>query len=152
MGKQAAKHQGAQLFGVGTDTAKDHLNEWLKTELPGAGYVHFPLKMPESYFHQLCSESKTTEWFKGRRRKVWKNTSRAKNEALDTFVYAIVALNILQYWFAPNKTVTQMIENISQKENITLHTDKNDEKEIVSKIRTQRAKPRRRVISKGIVI
>ncbi len=147
-----SKKQGAYLFVVGTDTAKDHLNECLKTELPGAGYVHFPLTMPESYFHQLCSESKVTEWFKGKRRKVWKNTSRARNEALDTFVYSIVALNILQYWLAPNKTVTQMIEDISKKENITLQTDKNVVKDTINKVSEQKKRPRRRQISKGVTV
>lgn len=148
--KAPSKQQGAYLFVCGTDTAKDHLNECLKTELPGAGYVHFPLSMPESYFHQLCSERKVTEWFKGKRRKVWKNTSRARNEALDTFVYGIVALNILQYWLYPNATVTQMLEEISKKENITLQSPS----DTVIEVGTQKAipaqKPRRRVISKGV--
>lgn len=146
------KKQGAYLFVVGTDTAKDHLNECLKTELPGAGYVHFPLTMPESYFHQLCSESKITEWFKGKRREVWKNKSRARNEALDTFVYAIVALNILQYWLAPNKTVTQMIEDISKKENISLQIPPNSVMQESKQEAKQAHRPRRRVISKGVTI
>jgi phage terminase large subunit GpA-like protein len=148
--KAPSKQQGAYLFVVGTDTAKDHLNECLKTELPGAGYVHFPLTMPESYFHQLCSERKVTEWFKGKRRQVWKNTSRARNEALDTFVYGIVALNILQYWLYPNATVSQMLEEISQKENITLQTPPDVVMQEGKQKEVQRRKPKRRVISKGV--
>ena len=152
--KAPSKQQGAYLFVVGTDTAKDHLNECLKTELPGAGYIHFPLTMPEAYFHQLCSERKVTEWFKGKRRKVWKNTSRARNEALDTFVYGIVALNILQYWLYPNATVSQMLEEISKKENITLQSPSDDVMQ-GGKQKTnqaQKQKPKRRVISKGVRI
>jgi phage terminase large subunit GpA-like protein len=151
--KAPSKQQGAYLFVVGTDTAKDHLNECLKTELPGAGYIHFPLTMPESYFHQLCSEKKITEWFKGKRRKVWKNTSRARNEALDTFVYGICALYILQYWLYPNATVSQMLEEISKKENITLQGEANPVmEEGKQKTATQARRPKRRVISKGIRI
>ena len=152
--KAPSKQQGAYLFVVGTDTAKDHLNECLKTELPGPGYIHFPLTMPEAYFHQLCSERKVTEWFKGKRRKVWKNTSKALNEALDTFVYGIVALNILQYWLYPNATVSQMLEKISKKENITLQTS-NDNVIQDGKPKTNQAqthKPKRRIISKGVRI
>ncbi|MCP4989346.1 MAG: hypothetical protein GY928_25805 [Colwellia sp.] len=150
--KAPSKQQGAYLFVVGTDTAKDHLNECLKTEMPGAGYIHFPLRMPEAYFHQLCSERKVTEWFKGKRRKVWKNTSRARNEALDTFVYGVIALHIVQYWLYPNATVSQMIEDISKKENITLQKPLNKlMQENKDKI-NQAQKPKRRVISKGIQI
>lgn len=147
-----SKKQGAYLFVVGTDTAKDHLNECLKTELPGAGYVHFPLTLPENYFHQLCSEQKVTEWFKGKRRKVWKNTSRARNEALDTFVYAICAVYILQYWLYPNATVTQMMEEIAKKDNITLQAPPNTVVQEGSKKPNQKQRPRRRQISKGIEV
>jgi phage terminase large subunit GpA-like protein len=106
--------------------------------------------MPETYFHQLCSERKVTEWFKGKRRKVWKNTSRARNEALDTFVYGIVALNILQYWLYPNATVSQMLEDISKKENITLQAPLDNVKQDGNQKTSQARKPRRRVISKGV--
>lgn len=151
--KAPSKQQGAYLFVVGTDTAKDHLNECLKTELPGPGYVHFPLTMPESYFHQLCSERKVTEWFKGKRRAVWKNTSRARNEALDTFVYGICALYILQYWLYPNATVSQMLEEISKRENIiniTLQTKPDKVTNGSSQKKNPVQRPRRRVISKGV--
>jgi phage terminase large subunit GpA-like protein len=149
--KAPSKQQGAYLFVCGTDTAKDHLSECLKIETPGPGYVHFSLNSPESYFQQLCSERKVTEWFKGKRRQVWKNTSRARNEALDTFVYAIVALNILQYWLYPNATVTQMVEEISRKENITLQVPLDNVKQDKNQQQPQQAqRRRRRVISKGV--
>ncbi len=150
--KAPSKQQGAYLFVTDTGTTKDHLNECLKIELPGAGYIHFPLRMPETYFHQLCSERKVTEWFKGKRREVWKNMSRARNETLDTFVYAVTALNILQYWLYPNATVSQMIEDISKKENITLQVPANDVKQDDNPKTSSARKPKRRVISKGVRI
>ena len=108
--KAPSKIQGSYLFSVGTDTAKDHIHECLKTKVPGASYIHFPLRLPEMYFHQLCSETKVTEWFKGKKRRVWKNNSHARNETLDNFVYAIAALHIMQFFLFPNATVTDMLE------------------------------------------
>ena len=117
--KAPSKIQGANLFSIGTDTAKDHINECLKTEFPGPGYVHFPLTLHEDYFHQLCSETKVTEWHKGKKRQVWKNSSRARNEALDTFVYGVSALHILQFILYPNLNVIQMLEKIGQQEKLS---------------------------------
>jgi phage terminase large subunit GpA-like protein len=147
--KAPTKIQEAYLFSIGTDTAKDHISECLKTTNPGASYIHFPLSLPEAYFHQLCSERKVKEWFKGKPRHVWKNTSRARNEALDTFVYAIAALNIMQFFLYPNKTVSQMFEEIGQKEFKTLQTKKSNLRTDKSDVQT-RVRPRRRVISKGV--
>jgi phage terminase large subunit GpA-like protein len=149
-----SKKQGAYLFVVGTDTAKDHIHECLKTDFPGAGYVHFPLSLPEAYFHQLCSESKVTEWHKGKRRKVWKNSSRARNEALDTFVYAICALYIMQFYMFPNKTVPVMLEEIAKKEKFSGTLQRNAETVKDGKTTSVQgvAKPKRRVISKGVRI
>ena len=41
---------------------------------------------------------------------MWKNTSKGRNEALDTLVYAIAALNILRYWKFTNNTVAEMLD------------------------------------------
>ncbi len=147
--KSPTKIQGAYLFSVGTDTAKDHINECLKAKLPGPGYIHFPLRLPEAYFHQLCAETKVSEWFKGKLRKVWRNKSHARNEALDTFVYGIAAVNLVQFWLYPKFTVTDMFEEITKKENLSLQVGKNK----VSKTVTQQSiKKKRRQISKGLEI
>ena len=108
--QQPSKNKGINLFSIGTDTAKTHIHRCLNVVNAGASYVHFPLSLPEPYFKQLCAEKLVTEWNKGKRREVWKNTSHARNEALDTFVYAFAALHIMQYWLHPNKTVTEMLQ------------------------------------------
>lgn len=151
--KAPSKQQGAYLFVTDTGTVKDHLSECLKIHIPGPGYIHFPLSMPESYFQQFCSERKVTEWFKGKRREVWKNTAKTRNESLDTFVYGVVALNILQYWLYPNATVSQMIEEISRKENIVLQEPVDNAMQENKQSQPQKAqRRRRRVISKGVKV
>jgi phage terminase large subunit GpA-like protein len=107
--------------------------------------------MPEQYFHQLCSESKVTEWNKNKKRQVWKNTARARNEALDTFVYGLSALHIARLMIHPTLDIEQMMEHIAGQEKLTLQTP---EKTIIktNQINTARPKPRRRVISKGVRI
>lgn len=110
---QPSKNKGIYLFSVGTDTVKDLISRCLQVAEPGSHYIHFPLTLPEAYFHQLCSEKLVTEWTKGKKRKVWKNTSKARNEALDTLVYAIAALNILRYWHFPNNTIIEMLDSFA---------------------------------------
>jgi hypothetical protein len=45
-----------------------------------------------------------------------------------------------------------MIEDISKKEKITLQTDKNVVKGTTNKINTEKKRPRRRQISKGVEV
>ncbi len=110
-----SKNKGIYLFSIGTDTVKDKLARYLKVVEPGPGYVHFPLTLPEVYFRQLCAERKKKEWDKKDRRfrDVWTNPSRARNEAWDTFVYAIAALNILRFLEYPSNNTMQMLELLS---------------------------------------
>ena len=82
------------LFSVGTDTAKEMVFGRLNIPNPGPGYVHFPISCDEEYFEQLTGEKRVTEYVKGRPVKVFKPT-RARNEALDCFVYALAAIEIL---------------------------------------------------------
>lgn len=157
--KAPGKNQGIYLFSIGTDTAKNHIHACFKTTKPGASYVHFPLSLPEGYFKQLCVEKLVTEWHKGKRREVWKNTSRARNEAMDTFVYGIAALNILQYWLYPNKSVTEMLEIIASdpmflknKKEITRQEASNVIREGDKVQNVVPKKTKRRVRSKGVTI
>jgi len=81
------------LFTVGGDTAKEFIHARLtdkKTNL-----IHFPNTVDEEYFRQLTAERRVPKIYKGKTTLVWKQT-RKRNEALDTFVYALAAVNILQ--------------------------------------------------------
>lgn len=102
LGKQAinAAHQqdrktsgkviagGAKSWVIGADTIKHALFLWLqgdgKVMHPHERMVHFSNELPEEYFTQLCAEI-----FNPRSRR-WEK-QQARNEALDTFVYAIAA-------------------------------------------------------------
>jgi phage terminase large subunit GpA-like protein len=91
------------VFLVGVDTAKDAIYGRLKGIRPkpdaddhNPGYIHFPALSDDSdafgpeYFAQLTAERVETRKKNGRPYRVWVPT-RARNEALDTFVYALAA-------------------------------------------------------------
>ena len=79
---------GAQQWQVGTDTAKfeifHRLQSDAKAEYPEDQLVHFSRELPEYFYVQL-----TAEVYDPNRRK-WIKTQE-RNEALDTYVYAIAA-------------------------------------------------------------
>ena len=82
------------LFPVGVDTAKDLLFARMRIEEPGPGYIHFPKNLDDEYFRQLTAEKVVTRFHRGYKKRVFQKI-RARNEALDCFVYAIAALSIL---------------------------------------------------------
>lgn len=84
------KH-GAQLWPVGSDTAKELLHARLRIEAPGPGYVHFSTGLPPEYYEQLASERLVTRYHKGRPRREWVLPKGKRNEALDLKVYNIAA-------------------------------------------------------------
>ena len=81
------------LYSIGTDTAKEFIHARLKDE--DTNLIHFPNTVDDEYFKQLTAEKKISKFVRGRKTVVWKQT-RERNEALDTFVYALAALHILQ--------------------------------------------------------
>jgi len=83
-----------KLFIIGTDTAKELIYSRLQIEEFGSGYMHFNKSFDEEYFKQLTAEKIQTKYDKGHPRRVWVKT-RARNEALDTTVYNLAALSIL---------------------------------------------------------
>jgi len=87
--------QRVQLFTIGVDTAKENLFQWLQVEEPSPGYIHFPSTVDEEYFKQLTAEKRAIKFVKGQKTVVWKAT-RDRNEALDTYVYSLAGLHILQ--------------------------------------------------------
>ncbi|AXF38217.1 putative large terminase subunit [Ralstonia phage phiRSP] len=92
-GKNARK---IDLFLVGVDEAKLILMRRLNAAAPGPGYIHFSEDADDEYFKQLTSEKLVTRYVKGFPKREWTKPDKARNEALDTFVYAYAALKILQ--------------------------------------------------------
>lgn len=87
-----------QVFIVGVDTAKDAIYARLRITKPGPGFVHFPAAdgFDDAYFEQLTAEKVVTRHRQGRPYRVWElKKAGARNEALDTFVYALAALKAM---------------------------------------------------------
>lgn len=90
---------GCLLFTIGVDTVKESLYRRLLIEVPGPQYCHFPKKeatppqYDAEYFRQLTAEKLVSEMRDFRPHNVWKKI-RARNEALDVFVYAMAALEL----------------------------------------------------------
>lgn len=88
---------GVKLWLVGTDTAKDLFFGRLKVSQPGPGYVHFSKHLPQSWYTGLTSEVrravKTSTGTKYR----WVKTV-ARNEPLDTTVYALFCSQMLDHY------------------------------------------------------
>jgi phage terminase large subunit GpA-like protein len=80
------------LYLVGVDSAKDLLFARLKLKPPGPGSFHFNSNCDAEFFAQLTSERVITRYSRGFPRRSWVKT-RARNEVLDTFVYAIAAFS-----------------------------------------------------------
>ena len=101
---------GAEVWPVGSDTAKSTIYGRLKLGEHGAGYVHFPAELPDDYFTQLTSEKQITRYVKGFPVREWVKKSGARNEALDTMVYALAAMQSLYMRFN-RKTIWDQLEN-----------------------------------------
>jgi len=82
------------LFPVGVDTTKDLLFARMRINEPGAGYIHFSDVLTDEYFRQLTAEKIVTRIHRGFKKRLFQKI-RARNEALDTFVYAMSAYAIL---------------------------------------------------------
>lgn len=97
VGRPSRSNKGKiNLFGIGTDTAKELIFKRLQINEPGAGYVHFPVNeaFDEEWFEQLTAEKCVTKYRDRRPHRVWVKT-RNRNEALDLSVYNLAALYIL---------------------------------------------------------
>jgi phage terminase large subunit GpA-like protein len=84
---------GAPIAVIGVDALKDKLAARLRLAAPGPGFVHFGSDLDATYFAQLTAERVVTKYQMGRPKRQW--TPRepgARNEALDTLVYASAAL------------------------------------------------------------
>ena len=86
--------QGAELWMIGTDTAKD----WIYNRYPleeGPGALHFSADLPAEFFDQCVAERKVTRYVKGFKRIEWVKAKSERNEALDLMVYNLAAAQFL---------------------------------------------------------
>jgi phage terminase large subunit GpA-like protein len=88
------ERHGAELWQIGTDTAKDWLaGRWLLGE--GAGAIHFSEDLPEGFYEQLVAEKRMARYVRGRRRSEWVKAKGEPNEALDLCVYNLAMAHFL---------------------------------------------------------
>ena len=100
------------LFLVGVDAAKEAIYSRLRLEIPGPGFFHFPIDRDAEYFRQLCSEYVVTRYHKGRPIREWRKQPSARNEALDTRVYAMAALQgLISMGLMLNRDAAKMAES-----------------------------------------
>jgi len=108
----------AALYPVGSDTAKEWIHARIKSENK---LIHFPNTLDEEYFKQLTAEKRIPKYSRGKKTLVWQQT-RPRNEALDTFVYALAGIHILQPDFSAitrkNNAKMQKNAQIEEKPNI----------------------------------
>lgn len=93
--KRAGKGKGgANVFTVGVDQCKSILYGRLRNGEAGApGYIGFDASLSDPWFTQLTAERVVTRYSKGHPVREWVLPDKARNEALDCFVYALAALH-----------------------------------------------------------
>lgn len=86
------RKKGVPVEPIGVDGGKAMLYARLKLTAPGKGYIHFPQEpaFDDEYFAQLAAEKLVTR-FKGYRPFAEWVKTRARNEALDCLLLALVA-------------------------------------------------------------
>lgn len=94
---------GAALFVLGVDAGKSLVYGRLALQEEGPGYCHFGREkergFDEAYYKSLFSERLEKKFEKGKVQLAWKKI-RERNEALDCYVYATAAMEILNPNFA----------------------------------------------------
>lgn len=105
------------LFPVGVDTIKALLFARLTIREEGAGYISFSDTLDDEYFKQLTGEKIVTRYHKGFKKMVFEKI-RARNEALDCWVYsyaayAIIGVNVNTL---ANKLSSEAKETVEMKE------------------------------------
>jgi len=87
------KH-GAELWMIGTDTAKD----WIYNRYPlneGPGALHFSIDLPADFYQQAVAERKIARYVKGHKRIEWVKGKADRNEATDLLVYNLAMAHYL---------------------------------------------------------
>lgn len=92
--KGTTHKQGAELWFIGTDTAKDWIyNRYAMGEGPGA--LHFSQDLPDDFYDQCVAERKIARYVKGHKRIEWVKGKADRNEALDLLVYNLAMAHLL---------------------------------------------------------
>ncbi len=92
--KGQTERNGAELWIVGTDTAKD----WIYNRYPfesGPGALHFANDLPDDFFAQCVAERKVARYVRGYKRIEWVKGKSERNEALDLMVYNLAMAHYL---------------------------------------------------------
>jgi phage terminase large subunit GpA-like protein len=84
---------GAELYIVGSNSIKTIIYSRLRKQEFGPGSYHFPKSATHDFFEQLTAEKQQVKYLNGMPSKIWVKKNGARNEALDTAVYAYAALN-----------------------------------------------------------
>jgi phage terminase large subunit GpA-like protein len=102
--------RGASVFSVGTDTIKDTLFGRLRFNDPGPGFLHFGKAATPEFFEQLTAERKVTRYSRnGMPSSEYVKATNARNEALDTAVYAYAGLHLIYRRF-DRRTIWDQLE------------------------------------------
>lgn len=111
---------GVELYPVGTDTAKTTIYQRLrKTE--GYGVWHFSKTLSAEFYNQLTAEKQIIKYVQGMPKRQWVKKDSARNEALDTAVYAYAALNWLYFKYSKAtiwKTLADKLTNQAIEEDV----------------------------------
>lgn len=120
--KDKALKKGAKVYVLGVDTIKSTIFARLKHNTPGPGYIHFNNDLPSDFFEQLTSEKQITRYVRGFPIKEWVKKPGARNESLDTKVYAYAALQLFisrhnraTFWEQMAKIAPDKLENVQDK-------------------------------------
>jgi phage terminase large subunit GpA-like protein len=108
--------RGAVVYPVGSDTIKTTLFGRLKHNDPGPGYLHFHAQTGAEYFEQLTAEKQVLRYVKGFPVREWVKKSSARNEALDTLVYAYAGLARLYQRYDRRTIWDQLSQKVEQGE------------------------------------
>ncbi len=86
----------SRLWMVDTVAIKDQLFARLRVATPGPGFIHFPMAADRIWFEQILAERPVVRRQFGLDRRVYEKVAPgARNEALDLFVYATAAIELL---------------------------------------------------------
>lgn len=109
--------RGASVYSIGTEGIKDSIFGRLRTNTePGPGYLHFGHAATQEYFEQLTAERKVTKFNRaGMPLSEYVKKSNARNEALDTCVYAYAALHLLYRRFDRRTIWSQLADKLEGK-------------------------------------
>lgn len=81
---------GEKVWFVGTHAAKDEIFSRLQFKKPGPGYIHFSRDLDQRYYDGLTAEVKRRKYTRKGLEMYWApRTQGARNEPLDTLVYAL---------------------------------------------------------------